>query len=218
MRVFLCAALAMLLAFAPVAARADDKALSATKRQTFVVQSCPQSGKATIGSGVVVARSRDTLTIATAAHAIVPAQTLRILDITRQAYYEILGTRVLHEYDIALIRVRAQMHFHISPVIIAEAESNEPVWVWGHPPDAFWVVATGSVIDTHAQIPGREGIPRITIACATCTHGDSGSGVFDARGRLLGILTHGWTDATGSPLFLEVEPATLLQQELLAAS
>ena len=211
-----CVIAAILFGLLPIPASADDAALAETKRQTFVVQSCPGTGKAIIGSGVVVARDRGILTIATAAHAIVPGDTLRILDVSRRAYYDVVGIKVLSEYDLALVRVRAQVHFSVAPVPIAKAAPDEPVWLWGHPPDTFWVVAKGSVIDAQAQIPGRSGSPRITIACESCAHGDSGAGVFDALGRLLGILTHKWSNAEGTIAFYELAPATIITQELKA--
>jgi S1-C subfamily serine protease len=142
---------------------------------------------------------------------------LRILDASRSAFYDVLNVQVIADYDLALIRVRAHADFPIAPAAIAPAVNGERVFVWGHTSEGLWQLATGSVQQTNAQIPGAFDGPRITIACAQCSHGDSGSGVFDEQGRLLGILTRAWSKKGGGPvLFIEVEPAELISQQVLA--
>lgn len=211
------AALLLFLTAAP-AARADEGALAQARAQTFVVEVCTDSHQAEIGSGVAIARDAGTLTIATAAHIVAQQGALRILDVTRRAYYDVLDERVLGDYDLALIRVRAQDTSPIAPAPFAQPVTGEPVWVWGHTGEGFWEIATGSIRDTAARVPGADGTPRIAIDCPACAHGDSGSGVFDAQGRLVGILTRAWSAKSGGPvLFIEVEPATLISQALLAA-
>ncbi len=209
--------LAIYLLATAAAARAGD-AQAMARQQTFVVQSCTGAQQAEIGGGVVVARNGDVLTLATAAHLILPKATLRILDVTRRAYYDVLDVRTFPEYDLAFIRVRAQTDFPISPVEIAQAKPGESVWLWGHPADGFWRLASGSVKQTDAHIAGLSGASRITIDCETCAHGDSGSGVFDEQGRLLGILTRAWRTAGAPVLFLEVEPASIISQEIQVES
>jgi S1-C subfamily serine protease len=213
------AALLLLFSLAAIAARGDDGALAAARRATFVVQSCIDGQRAEIGSGVVVASSDGLLTIATAAHVIVPHQTLRILDLSRHAYYAVLDVRTYPDYDLAFIRVRAQAAFPVTPVPTAPAQNGEPVFVWGNPASAFWALASGSVLDTSAHLPGLFGSPRITISCDECAPGDSGAGVFDKQGRLIGILTHAWNKVGGGPvLFLELEPSALIAQEAAIVS
>lgn len=184
--------------------------------QTFVVQCLQPNGKASIGAGVLIARDRESLTLVTAAHGITNAGSLRILDTTRSAYYDVLDLRTLPDYDLAIIRVRAQAGFTADAPRSAEPTIGEAVYLWGHPDDGFWRVASGSVLDTSAQLRGEIGSPRITIACADCAHGDSGSGVFDAQGRLLGVLTKGWIAADGTVAYLEVEPVSVLTQTLVS--
>jgi S1-C subfamily serine protease len=184
--------------------------------QTFVVQCMQPNGKASVGAGVLIARDRESLTIVTAAHAITTADALRILDTTRRSYYDVLDLRTLPDYDLAIIRVRAQAGFTADAPRMASPATGEAVWLWGHPGDGFWLAASGSVLDASAQLRGEVGNPRITIACAECAHGDSGSGVFDAQGRLLGILTKGWIAPDGSVRFLEVEPVSVLNQTLVS--
>lgn len=218
MRTRFLAALAVfvLLAAAAPTARADDTALAQSRAQTFVVQVAFDDERGAIGAGVLVARDGDVLTIATAAHVVTQKGTLQILDVTRRIYYRVLDVQTLPDYDLAFIQVIASDQFAVVPAQIASPVTGEPVAVWGNTGDGFWVLAGGSVLQTSARIPGVFGSPRITISCQTCTFGDSGSGVFDAQGRLLGILTRAWRKKNGPVLFIEVEPASLIRQELLA--
>src|ERR1700741_1284825 len=87
--------------------------------QTFVVQSMVSEEKAAIGAGGIVARDRDTITLATAAHTILPGHELRILDLTQQAYYEVVSVKLIRENDLAFIRVKAQRGFAAPPAITA---------------------------------------------------------------------------------------------------
>lgn len=207
---------AALTLLAAAAARADDSALAQARAQTFVVQVAfgPEHGE--IGAGVLVDRDGDVLTIVTAAHIVTQHGTLEILDTTRRNFYHVLNIRTLPDYDLAFIRVQAQDTFAVTPASIAPPRAGEPIWVWGHTGNAFWKLATGSVRDTSAHIPGLFGSPRITIDCAACAHGDSGSGVFDAQGQLLGIVTRAWSKKGGGPiLYIEVEPAALIRLDLV---
>lgn len=206
----------VLLGF-PAQARADDAALAQSRRQTFVVEVCDTERHASaIGSGVVVARDGDTLVLATAAHTVAQRGTLRILDVSRDAYYDVLNVQTIDDYDLALIRVRSHPGFAITAADVATPVAGERVFVWGHTIDGLWQLATGSVQQTNAQIPGANGVARIAIECAQCAHGDSGAGVFDERGRLLGVLTRAWKKSGGPVLFIEVEPAALISQQVLA--
>jgi hypothetical protein len=186
-----------------------------TERQTFLVESVlDDASGANIGSAVVVASNDNVLTLVTAAHVLLPKSTTRILDRSRAAFYTVLETRVLPDYDLAFLRVRAQRNFPVTPPRFGVASAGEAVYLWGNPGDSYWAMADGAVDRTAASLPGERGDPRITILCAKCDHGDSGSGVFDAQGALLGILTAGWKDRLGNVAFLEVQPASLIFDEV----
>ena len=215
MRFFTVAA-ALCWVLCTAVSRADDTSQALARRQTFVVQTLVDGQKADIGSGVVVARSGEILTIATAAHLVGRQDALRILDASRQQYYDVVGVSMLLDYDLALIRVRSQPAFPVEPAVPAAAQAGERVFLWGQPEESFWSLAGGVVQRTDAQIPGVYGSARIAIVCRVCTHGDSGSGVFDANGRFLGILTRAWSKPGGPIAFLEVEPAALITQEVQA--
>lgn len=191
--------------------------LFGARDQTFVVQSMLGGGRANIASGVVVGRLGDVLTIATAAHAVDLAHPLRILDTSRHQYYQVIDVRDVPGYDLALIRVRAQAAFPVQPPEFGSASPGEPIWVWGNPGQSFWELSRGVVTDPNTQIPGPPKPARIAIDCASCSFGDSGSGVFAADGKLLGILSSGWRDRNGRTLFIEVEPIAPISQAMTAA-
>ena len=195
---------------------ADESPQDLTRQQTFVVQSLIDGDKANIGGGVVVARDGDVLTIATAAHVIKDGGPMRILDTSRQAYYAVIDVRQIPAGDLALVRVRAQPQSP-QPVALATAAPGEPVWVWGHPDNAFWTLATGTVTRVDARLPHRDDTPRITITCDRCAHGDSGAGVFNAKGQLVGILTASWRVPPGPVLFVEVQPVAEFLPDLNAS-
>ncbi|HEV3153265.1 MAG TPA: serine protease [Candidatus Baltobacteraceae bacterium] len=215
MRVAVFALILVLLSAA--AARSAESVQDHSRRQTFVIQCMLAEHRAEIGSGVVVARAGDVLTLATAAHLVRRGLPLQILDESRQDYYHVLGVSVVPGYDLALVQVRAQDAFPVEPVEFGTAAAGEPVWLWGNPGNQFWQFTTGSVLASDAQLPGAGIARHITIDCAACTYGDSGSGVFSQDGKLVGILSSGWQDKAGHLLFVQVEPVTPLEGALPAA-
>ena len=80
-------------------AAAGEDPRASTKLQTFVVQSMIDDRKAEIGGGVVVARDGDVLTLVTADHVLRDGARLRIVDVARQAYYDVVGIRRIPDHD-----------------------------------------------------------------------------------------------------------------------
>lgn len=204
---------ALLLMGSP--ARAGQTAEDLARRQTFVIQSMLDDRNADIGSGVVVGRISDVLTIVTVAHLAGIHRPLRILDESRAAYYQVLDVRIVPGYDLALVRVRAQPGFAVEPALFAHAVPGEPVSVWGNPGNAFWVRSSATVAGLAVQLPGQTA-ERITIDCPTCSFGDSGAGVFGPDGGLIGIVSSGWRNGAGHVMFVQVEPVLPLADVLLA--
>ena len=213
-RIVFTLALAATLAGTLVALARADGSDSMARSRTFVVQALLPNGKADIGTGVIVDRRGDILTIASAAHVVGSSSALRILDTSRRAYYEVVDVRLVPKYDLAFVRVRAQKNSPPDAALFGKAAPGEAVWIWGNPEQAFWELATGTVQNASASLPDDAGVPRITIACERCSHGDSGSGVFNAAGRLGGILTAGWQKPGGPIEFFEVQPIAIVEQEL----
>jgi S1-C subfamily serine protease len=197
-------------------AQGSSSAQASTKLQTFVVESIIGDGRAAIGSGVVVAREGDVLTLVTAAHVLHNGSPLRILDTSRRSYYDVVGIRVLPEHDLALVRVEAQLQSPPEQATFAKPTAGEPVWVWGNPGDSFWSISTGRVVNTAAHLPRKDGAARFTIACDACSFGDSGSGVFNSQGQLLGVLTAGWKEPGGPVLFQEVQSVSAFEDAIAA--
>ena len=213
MRIAVVLVIALFVTSAPALAE-ENASLTRAQTQTFTVERVYDGGMAQIGSGVVVGRDGQTLVIATAGELARGSGRLRILDASRAAYYDVLGMRVLPDYDLALVRVRAQSGFPVSPAAFAPATAGEHVWIWGN--DAAGSLASGTVRETRAHVPDAFGSARLTIVCNACADGDAGAGVFDERGRLLGIITKKWAHAPDAlALFIEVEPSALIAQEAL---
>lgn len=76
---------------------------------------------------------------------------------------------------------------------------GQPLWT-------AYVESSGTIADLHPVIPGFATNGRFSLACDGCDVGDSGGGVFDERGRLLGIVTEGWDGGKG-PKRVIAEPA-----------
>jgi S1-C subfamily serine protease len=206
--------LVCLLVAPALAGSAESSAQTSTKLQTFVVESIAGDGQAAIGSGVVVAREGDVLTLVTAAHVLHVGSPVRILDTTRRSYYDVVGIRVLPAHDLALVRVEAQLQSPPDQATFAKPLAGEPVWVWGNPGDSFWSISTGRVVSTSPHLPHKDGAARFTIACDACSFGDSGSGVFNSRGQLLGVLTSGWNEPNGRVLFEEVQSVSAFEDAI----
>lgn len=204
----------------PLPALGDDgTAQAATKAKTFVVQSMLDDKRAEIGSGVVVSREGDVLTLATAAHLVSQGTgSLRILDLSQRSFYQVIDVRTIAGYDLALIRIRAQSGFRVEPAGLATPVPGEAVWVWGNPGNSFWTLSPGTIQAVDASLPGQSTGHRITMTCATCSFGDSGAGVFSPDGKLIGILTAGWRAQRGPVLFIEVQPIMPIARELFGAS
>lgn len=61
---------------------------------------------------------------------------------------------------------------------------GEPVTVVGHPEGRTWSSCSGTV----ASMAMPTGMSSFAVRCPDCTYGDSGAGVFDADGRLVGMI------------------------------
>jgi len=138
------------------------------------------------GCGVIVDEQRSTVTILTAAHN---------LQIQRAEFVTVGGDRlqaertsVIPNHDLALVTTaRPAGAFRVAHLASQPAVGTR-VRLWG-PIDTEPFTLQDAVV--------REIDPRVTdppvgafaLDCAACGHGDSGTGVFDDRGDLLGIVT-----------------------------
>jgi S1-C subfamily serine protease len=146
--------------------------------------------KAAYGCGVIIGEDRSTVTILTAAHT---------LQIRRATFTTVAGERLrvertaaLEGHDLALVTAsRPWRPFEVAR-FADEPRLGLRVSVWGPIEDEPFTKQDGVV---------REIDPRVTdapagafaIDCASCGHGDSGTGVFNAREELVGIVVAGYT-------------------------
>lgn len=68
---------------------------------------------------------------------------------------------------------------------------GDPVYVVGHPLGMYWTYASGTVGAYYATVVGVETTGPFIQILAPITHGNSGGGVFDAHGDLIGIIGFG---------------------------
>ncbi len=170
----------MLSAAMPAAANValDDREL------TVIITSGVGDGTA-IGAGVVI-RREDGLAILTAAHVLADG----VLPEIRTADGLRFGVRSIERipgHDLALIHASAPL----APLHVASAGHpaiGEALVLWGHPLGKTFTLAHAMVLDLDVRF-GDAAADRFTIACPTCDTGDSGAGVFNERGSLVGILT-----------------------------
>lgn len=91
--------------------------------------------------------------------------------------------------DLALLNIPTNSGYPVSRVSCATLSVGTPVYVSGHPGRVRWAVTKSIVIsDMH-----REGATeaRWLQTDATMTGGNSGGPIFNTRGRVVGIVSHG---------------------------
>jgi hypothetical protein len=139
-----------------------------------------------IGAGTIIAVGPTTVTVLTAKHvATYGALTIRFADDTKVPAHIV---SLIHDRDLALISADVDTSYaatlHAAP--IGRAARNLPVHVWGSgiSGPAF---EPGSVNTVGAALPDGTVHERYTLACNLCHQGDSGAGVFDSRGYLVGV-------------------------------
>jgi len=170
-----------------------------------------------IGAGVIVGRRDGALVIATAAHVIAAANVIangavRVrLDSGEQL--NVAEIDRIGGFDLALLKT-ASYDGWISSAALGQPSAGEDVYIWGHRLAQSYVESQASITDVDPILPEGPADGRFAIECPTCGHGDSGAGVFDSRGRLLGILEGARRDQNGNIVYVECEPvapiATLL--------
>lgn len=169
---------------------------------TVVVQSLLEGNQAGIGAGVIVSQERDLITVISADH-ILLSNRIQVVD-DRRHNLPVVNVRHFHD-DFAFITARV-MDGRIFPVAtFGSPVEGRVVFLYGHPAGKWWEFAEGSVLHKMAHVPlSSTKAPSFSIDCPTCDHGDSGAGVFDAEGHLLGVITSAWMDAHGNKLFIQV--------------
>lgn len=141
------------------------------------------------GCGVIVADRRSSIVILTAAHNLV-MQRPDLITVNGE-WLRIHATTILVGHDLALIEAdRPDGAFAVAQLAPQPAPGNR-VRVWGPIEDRPFTLHDGVVRPLDPRVTG---VPdgAFAIDCADCDHGDSGTGIFDDRGRLLGVVTSGY--------------------------
>jgi hypothetical protein len=170
--------------------------------QTVIVTSTERD-KVHLGAGVVVSQSGSGLVVVTAAH-VVEEGGLTVTTLTGQVL-NVTNIARLPGFDLAVITTSS----YFGPV--REAKVGTPalgalVHVWGHRAAHPYIESAGSISDLDPRLPEGPANGRFAIDCATCDHGDSGAGVFDSAGRLVGILEGARVNQEGKIEFVQCEP------------
>lgn len=180
------AAAALSLALVAPAVAAHGGSPLAAEPQTVLVGAAMPAGGYHVGGGVIL-RANGGLTIATAAHVVQGAKWVTV----RTSVGEELTVRGEPEYvkghDIALLRTSPPVRSGLNVATATDTvEDGATLYVWGHPHSKTFVLSDAHFF-TDRVTGGSEGI--FALTCASCAVGDSGGGVFDANGKLLGIVS-----------------------------
>jgi hypothetical protein len=157
-----------------------------------------------MGSGTIVARFGNRIRVLTARHvANYGALSLELGDLATVPAHVL---SYIPNHDLAIVEADVEpaiaAELHVAP--IARAQRSETVHVWGSGVGGP-AYETGSV-DTVGELPDGPARGRIGIDCDTCHQGDSGGGVFDNRGNLVGVYIGFFTYETGDRLSIAEIP------------
>lgn len=206
----LCASVPAVVAATPALASPVDR----TEADETVVVYAAKGTQTNIGAGVIVGQHGGTLVIATAAHVIGngavrvqldSGESLNVVDVDR-----------IDGFDLALLQTSSYAG-NASSASFGQPSTGEDVHVWGHRLTQSYVESDASVSDLDPILPEGPADGRFAIECERCDHGDSGAGVFDSRGRLLGILEGARRDEHGDIAFVECEPIAPIALVLASA-
>lgn len=197
MRLFVCLFWSCLAA-APVTGAA---AQSAAARSCFVIVSSHiREHEDAIGAGVIVARRPYVLRVLTARH-VADRGAVTVWIERRPFPAEIV--RTFADRDVAVVdaivpedvRQRAAAAIAGSTV-----RPGDPISIWGENAGSADIKAGNVVAARWTPSGGPPTVPLLRIDCAACRRGDSGGGIFDAQGRLLGIIVARYARADGTTL------------------
>lgn len=180
--------IALVAASAPIAARA-----ASSNAQTTVMIVTTEGGHTYEGAGVIVAAKANVLTVWTARH-VMQGKIARVVFIDGS---EILGRNVtmttpIPNEDFAIATIAAPNGFAQKQAVAAVRSTDDlpdiggNVTVIGHPHGEGWTSYDARVA---FRTTDQGAIPGVVLSCTMCAVGDSGGGIFDDNGLLIGILT-----------------------------
>lgn len=148
-----------------------------------------------IGAGTVVELSGTTVRIITAKHIAVFGELTVCFDGGERAAARVVETLAGRDLAVVEAEVPAALAatLHAAPIVEASSQTAVHVWGSGYDGPAF---EPGAVASVGARLPDGAPRGRFALDCALCHEGDSGGGVFDDRGRLVGVYIGYFGDAS----------------------
>jgi len=208
--IFVSTALASVVLAAIIYVICQGPALSAgpevSSNGSVVVLGISSTTRAT-GAGTVVEVSGEHVRILTAKHlAVYGGLTVRLNSETTVAARVLT---LIAGHDVAVIeaivpaRVASQLH----SARIGEAKQAEHVTIGGSQADGRPDAEAASVIQTGGNLPDGAANGRFELSCSLCHPGDSGAGVFDGAGNLVGVYVGFWTYDDGQRVSIAEFPS-----------
>ena len=159
------------------------------------------------GAGTVVAVSGDRIRILTAKHVAVFGG-LSVRFDGRTTVSARIVTMVAGR-DLAVLEaiVPPQLASGLHAARIGAARPDERVTIAGSDPDGHLDTEAGAVSQVGGVLPDGPANGRFALRCALCHIGDSGAGVFNAAGDLIGVYVGYWTYDNGERVSVAELPA-----------
>lgn len=196
MRLFVCLFWSCLAAL-PVSGAASE---SANAFSSFaIVSSRIAEHQDAIGAGVIVSMRPHGLRVITARH--VADRGAVTVWIERRPYpAEIVRTFANRDIAVVDAIVPNEVCRRVAAASASSAaRPGDAILVWGENAGSA-DIKSGSIVAADWAPSGELTVPLLRIECATCRRGDSGGGIFDMDGHLLGILVARYARADGTTL------------------
>lgn len=151
-------------------------------------------------SGVIIRSSAEIAVIATAKHCVTEGH------VYLAHFYDgevgvVQSARISAQADVATVNVASRRHPVIS--MFDNVLEGQPLFLVGAPTGEAWSFSSAYSRSGNRLDPEGDG-PSIEVECSSCYFGDSGAGVFDYRGRVVGIMVAG--GAAAYPSVVDVVP------------
>jgi len=178
---------------APTPTRASDRA----SEGAVVVFAHGAGNDIGVGAGTIVAISGSRIRVITAQHvAVYGPLSLQFDGEATTVPAHILS--VIPGHDLAVIEADVDPSFAatLHAATIGRPHRDQPVHIWGSGYGGPALEA-GAVAAMGPDLPDGPARGRFGVACNTCHEGDSGGGIFDASGNLVGVYVGYWTLDSG---------------------
>lgn len=158
-----------------------------------------------IGEGTIVAVSGSTVRILTAKHVATYGPLTILFEDGTRASAHVLET--MPDRDLAIVEADVAPDFarSVHAAAIAAPLEADPIHLWGNGRDdkAPMVAAVGI---PGADLPDGAAKGRFAFACSRCHEGNSGAGLFDADGHLVGVYVGYFGTASSDRISIAENP------------